>query len=350
MKHPTFIVPKTLFIVKRRYGYENCVPGYSKESSSGLFNSANFVSNMLIRSGIESSVVDVVDNNDIEREVFNFRPTHVFIEALWVTPDKLKLLAKKYPSIQWVIRIHSNTPFLANEGIAIEWLKGYLTAESRNVQIAPNSKLLLRDLYALSTDVGWFVYLPNYYEFSPANPCALKNPTEIHVGCFGAIRPLKNQLIQAIAAIKFANSLSRTLVFHINSARVEQRGNPVLKNIQALFSGGSHRLVEHQWLDRKQFLAVIGSMDINLQVSLTETFNITAADSVNEFVPVVVGKDIDWVDKDRHADTSSSEAIVIKMKELWEGNMLKSTKKNWLDLHLHNAKAKGTWLRFLIEK
>jgi len=37
--------------------------------SSGLFNSATMVSNMLLANGVFSKVVEVVDNNGIDREV-----------------------------------------------------------------------------------------------------------------------------------------------------------------------------------------------------------------------------------------------------------------------------------------
>lgn len=51
-------------------------------NSTGLHNSAQFVSNFLNQSGIESKVVSVVDGNDIDRVVTQYNPSHVFIEAL----------------------------------------------------------------------------------------------------------------------------------------------------------------------------------------------------------------------------------------------------------------------------
>ena len=64
--------PSTLFICKERsYGV-----------SYGLINSAQFVANFLNKNGVESHVITVIDNNDIDREVTKYKPTHVFIEAL----------------------------------------------------------------------------------------------------------------------------------------------------------------------------------------------------------------------------------------------------------------------------
>ena len=141
-------MPKALFIVKRKEGFSGA-SGYSQEMRSGLFNSAKFVSNMLDRLGLDSKVVDVVDNNCINREVCLYRPTHVFIEALWVVPSKIEQLAKLHPDVKWIIRIHSNTPFIANEGVAIDWILGYLAIDSPNVIIAPNSKNFLGDLISI---------------------------------------------------------------------------------------------------------------------------------------------------------------------------------------------------------
>jgi hypothetical protein len=50
--------------------------------------------------------------------------------------------------------------------------------------------------------------------------------------CFGAIRPLNNQLFQAVAATEYARRIGRKLRFHINASRTKQRGENVLKNIR----------------------------------------------------------------------------------------------------------------------
>src|SRR5205814_4697667 len=94
--------------------------------SSGLFNSAHFISDMLNDAlGYESKLVIVTDGNDIDREVANFNPAIVIIEALWVTPDKISELSKLHPDVQWLMRNHSALPFLALEGLAVEWMGEY---------------------------------------------------------------------------------------------------------------------------------------------------------------------------------------------------------------------------------
>src|SRR5687767_3265214 len=107
---------RILFVVKNRidtYGI-----------SVGLINSSRFVSEALNKRGWESKVVRVVDANSIDREVTNYNPDLVIIEALFVTPEKIReiLSITRHQKRQWTIRIHSKTSFLQQEGIALDWL------------------------------------------------------------------------------------------------------------------------------------------------------------------------------------------------------------------------------------
>ena len=335
---------KALFILKKRnnYGESTYLTGFT----SGLYNSAKFVSDMLNHTGIASKVVEVVDNNSIDAEVSQYGPTHVFIEAMWVVPSKFEVLQKLHPKVKWVVRVHSDVPFLANEGIAIEWIKAY--AKLANVRVAPNSRLCMDDLQVIIPKHK-LVYLPNYYQFEPSSRCAEPaNDDTVRVGCFGAIRPLKNQLIQAIAAIRFAEAIGKKLEFHINSSRVEQKGCNVLKNLRALFADSQHELVEHLWLPRKEFLPVIGGMDINMQVSFTETFNIVAADSINEFVPVVVSDSIGFTDHKWYARPTGGKEITEKLLAVYQGDRKNIARTNWISLQKANLISVRVWLEYMI--
>jgi len=144
--------PRVLFILKRHECY-----GSGLDRSSGLQNSAEFVSEMLVAAGLESKTVTVVDNNDVDREVSRYRPDVAMIEALWIVPEKFDVLKRLHPNVKWVVRVHSKLPFLAHEGCALGWLRGY---GSRGVVIAPNSDVMCRDLAGLNLQP---VYLPNCY-------------------------------------------------------------------------------------------------------------------------------------------------------------------------------------------
>jgi glycosyltransferase involved in cell wall biosynthesis len=314
--------PRILFVLKYR---EASWGAYGQGGlSSGLLNSATFVKDMLVAEGIDAKLVQVVDNNCIDREVALFKPTHVIIEALWVVPEKIELLAKLHPTVKWVIRNHSETPFLANEGIAVEWLLKYV--QIPNVVISNNAPRAQRDFLFLARQVlgalarDKVVYLPNFYPIldSYLQHTKLDHQHGAHhvlnVGCFGAIRPLKNHLLQAVAALKYAERHGQRLRFHINATRVEGRGEPILKNLTALFEHlPEHELVEHGWLAHKEFLELVSTMDIGLQCSFSETFNIVGADFVARNVPLIGSREIPWINPIALADPNNSDAIADAM-------------------------------------
>src|SRR5579859_1426173 len=234
---------KLLFVLRHRdqpwgdYGY-----GSPYGLSSGLRNSVRFVVEMLHLLGIHAKWVEVHDDNCIDCEVKAYNPTHVILEAFWVRPSKIDDLRPLHPYVTWIVRDHSETPFLANEGIAFEWIAGYL---KRDVEITCNAPRALIDMEAVAGAYGYgnlVSFAPNYYPVhAPTNhtsgiPHPPRADDTIKIGCFGAIRPLKNQMSQAIAALRYAQVLGKKLEFYINSTRAEQGGNPVLKNLRGLFA------------------------------------------------------------------------------------------------------------------
>ncbi len=310
---------KVLFILKRKSDYTT--PTTSPGLSTGLYNSASFVNDVLVDLGVESKMVVVIDGNSIDREVYLYKPTHVIIEALWVTPTKFSELVRLHPKVTWIIRLHSELPFLANEGMALDWLGEY--GMFRNIVVAVNSTRMIDEMREYLRYKGVpsselndkVIYLPNYYP--PEFKRKEYNTDEfIDIGCFGAIRPLKNQLVQALAALKAAEQLGKKLRFHINADRIEMKGAPVLHNLEGLFSHvheRGHRLVSHSWVERDEFLKICASMDIGMQVSFSETFNIVAADLISQGVPVVGSKEIPWMACLFAADPNDSDQICRKL-------------------------------------
>lgn len=321
---------KVLFILKYR---ENPDGSYSNGGlSSGLANSARFVYQMLLDNGIEAALEHAIDNNCIDRLVTEHKPTHVIIEAYWVVPDKFEVLTKLHPNVKWIIRNHSELPFLSSEGIAIDWTCRYVSYN--NVFVSGNSprvlsemKTIIKHSYPYWSDekvLNSVWYLPNYY-ISESTPRAKQLPESsiINIGCFGAIRPLKNQLLQAVSAIKFAESIGKTLHFHINSTRIEGGATDnALKNIRALFkhTGNSgHMLIEHGWLDHDSFINMLkNEIDVGMCVSHSETFCIVAADLITSGVPLVASKEVVWASSLSQADPNSSDSIVNHLQSAWK--------------------------------
>lgn len=302
---------KILFLLKKNSEY-----GYQIGVRSGLYNSVNMLSKEIEKNFLaEVKIAICIDGNSIDKELHDYKPNIAIIEALWVTPDKLKELRKLHPNIMFVVRIHSEIPFLSNEGIAIDWIKGYQTISSTIVGF--NSKNAF-DLFSKVLK-GDFLYLPNVYDSELVDNIKchasrrFKQGSELNIGCFGAIRPMKNQLFQAFLAIIFADKYKLKLKFHVNGTRIEQKGEPVLKNLRALFKDSNHELIEHPWMDREEFLDLVSKMDLGMQLSLNESFNIVAADFVAMGVPIVVSETIDWMPSHLTANIEYYDDILSKM-------------------------------------
>lgn len=351
--------PRVLFLVKKSQKFYS----YS-HNSSGLFNSARFVSDMLNQNSAVSEIVEVVDANSIDREVNRFKPNIAIIEAYWVTPAKFVELKKLHPKVKFIVRNHSKPEFLAQEGMAFEWSLEYL---AMGISIACNSPEMV---YALKSLCSWdgtskdrIFYLPNYYideQNSAVNKCLPRaNPTSeerevLNIGCFGAIRPLKNNINQAIAAIKVADAYKMKLKFHVNSSRVEGGAENIVKNLHAIFhaQGGEHELVEHAWLDHGDFLGLVKKMDIVSQVSFSETFNIVCADAIVSKVPVVVSPQVCWVDDNvvRQPDPTDVMEIYLAFHQILrltdtEAKDLLVQQHNGLDEY--NASSRVVWLEYV---
>lgn len=334
------MVPRILFVCKQRndkYGV-----------SFGLINSCQFVCNALKRFGIEGKTVQVIDNNYIDREVAAFKPTHVFIEALWVVPEKFHVLIPLHPRVKWHVRLHSCIPFLSHEGIALDWLKKYYeevqSAYPGRFFITANNIDVVRSFAGAFNIPVWHypnIYYPPEYEHVhvPYNAKSF-----IDIGCFGAIRPMKNHLYQAIAAITFGNIEDKKIRFHINSNRIEQKGEASVKNIERSFEGTRHELVKHEWMDHKRFIGLVRSMDIGMQVSFSESFNIVAADFVHNNIPIVGSPEIDWLSMFYQAEPTNLESIVTGLQTAYHG---KSLNMHWLNkwgLNRYNKRSTELWI------
>lgn len=333
---------RILFICKKNetYGFQS----YTRRSS-GLYNSTRFIVESLASRGIHAKIVEVNDNNDIDREVTLFKPNRVIIEALWVVPEKFDVLKPLHPEVDWFVHMHSGMPFLALEGIAMGWLHEYAKNGIGIIANSPESYEAFKCVF----NNDRLVLLPNVYlsTFSEVKPFRSKNRTTIDIGCFGAVRPMKNHLLQAMAAIRFADENGLRLHFHINGSRLETNGDPVLKNLIHLFAGteGVHSLIRHHWMEPEEFLeALHRSIDIGMQVSLTETFNVVSADYVTAGLPIVVSKEVKWASRFSKAEDDSVDSIVSALYRVAGSKM--GIRRNQHLLRKYSKRAQEMWFEF----
>lgn len=345
---------KVLFLLKRRPDFDpekHTIGGLS----TGLYNSANFMNELLNDNGVESNLEVCIDNNVIDRFVTKYRPSIAIIEAFWVVPPKFLVLSKLHPSVTWIIRIHSDMPFLASEGNSMDWIAEYV--KHPNIIVAPNSSRMFQELrFYLGHLNNWseeklnekVIYLPNYYPQDYKQKSLQLEDGYINISCFGAVRPLKNQLLQAISAVKFAVSIDRKLRFHINSGRIEMKGEPVLNNLKGLFqhlADNGHELISHEWRPRDEFLDLCAKMDIGLQVSFNETFNIVAADHISQGVPIIGSTEIPWADPTYCADPVDSHDIYNKL-HITFSNIEQNCRSHEDRLTKYTETSKRYWLEY----
>lgn len=319
---------KVLFILKRRPDFDSKVHTHVG-LSTGLYNSAKFMNDMMLAQGINSHLEVVEDYNKIDRQCHLHKPTHVIIEAIWVVPQKFIALQKLHPNIKWIIRVHSEMPFLAGESMAMDWLADY--SGFKNIVFGINAPRMMEEIKIyLQHRNSWadeevaerIIYLPNYYPQDYKFKDFDRNKDTLDISCFGAVRPLKNHLLQAIAAIGFAEQKGKKLRFHINAGRIEMQGGPVIKNLKSVFQqihGKGHELVNHLWRPRDEFLELCSEMDIGLQCNLSETFNIVGADLISQGIPLIGNADeIPWALPEFSADPNDTKDIIKQLHHAYD--------------------------------
>ena len=225
---------------------------------------------------------------------------------------ELSQLVHTHTEIEWAVCSHSNVGFLAADpqGIANLRLDGALADSAVNFSLTTNSKRLKtwwRKAYHQHMSL-----MPNLYDvdgqlpqYSPWHPGSL-----LKIGCFGAIRPLKNQISAAGAALEISNRLRTDCEFWINSGRTEGAGSIVLKSITEILDGIPNiKLREAPWQSWPCFRAEVRTMHLLIQTSYTESFNMVTADGVAEGVPSVTSDAIDWVPESWQAPADDVNAI-----------------------------------------
>ena len=155
-----------------------------------------------------------------------------------------------------------------------------------------------------------------------------------------------------MCAIEAADKIGKKLKFHISvDISIDKNGentNPVLKNLEEIFSGNTHELVKHYWLENSTFHELIKTMDVGLQLSYTESFNIVSADFVKQGVPIIVSDAIKWMPNFLKSSTVDYHSTIKKIVKIYKlrhcGLIMKISRRN---LRRYNKKAKLDWLYFM---
>ena len=267
-------------------------------SHIGLGVSALNTAKVLKRHGVPVSafaINSIVDLDNFLRS--NPDTTHVVISAAWLPVLDLGHLVVRYPGIEFAVNIHSNVGFLQADANGVKLLGSYvhLQKELLNFHVSGNSEEFvdwLTEVYSVEAE-----FLPNLYNLDStvmANR-PLYNGGTIRIGAFGACRPLKNFLTAAAAACAISKELRVPVEFYMNGGRPDGGGS-VEHAIKALVhSQPNVTLKILNWAAWPDFLDILETLHLMIQVSYTESFNIVTADGIAKGVPSVVSAAIPWV-------------------------------------------------------
>jgi hypothetical protein len=283
-------------------------------SHVGLGVSAVNTAKTLQAAGIYAEVWPILGTQSLSELIAKASPppSHVVIGAPWLpTPGLQGDLVFKFPAVQFAVVCHSNVGFLQNDPTAIKNFREDLDLEqgSLNFKAGGNSKRLCS--WVTSSYSRPCLWLPNLYYMEGLGPVYRRQWTggTIKIGAFGAVRPLKNHLSAAAAALEISNDLHTEVEFHISVGRIEG-GSTVVRSIDAMLGGVPNmKLVKDEWYRWPQFRHLVRSMNILMQPSYTETFNMVTADGASEGVPSVTSDAIEWSPSYWQADVDDPLSI-----------------------------------------
>ena len=284
----------------------------------GLGVSANMVATVLCEAGLDVRAVGMFDGYEIE-DYLRATPgvTHVVIYAPWIDMAFLAGLAGRWPTIQFTVTIHSNLAFLQSDAFAVKIIRQgtELSKHVPNFVISSNNRVTSE---FIATAYGVMIpYLPNLYVLDSQEPYEFRGvPNVLHVGLFGATRPLKNLMTGVGAGILMAKYFRPVHLF-ISSGRVEG-GEGILRAVNELAKDHKHfKLEVAEWMEWPEFTRFVKTMNVQLQPSFSESFNNVVADGASQYVPAAVSPAITWApDRWKVANPDNVEEFAVRATTL----------------------------------
>jgi hypothetical protein len=265
-----------------------------------------------------------------EADTLMLRPSELDSDVIviegagWVSTKTVAALSKLGPRV--IVRTHAAPEFLYYEFPGPVSTSAYLE----------QARAAGAELAFVSADLaGRFkgTYLPIYYPVGPAPTEKAAIGDTVDVGCFGAIRPLKNHMGELVAIARARDTRGGTFRMHINSTRVEGCSTilPELKDAARAFG---IELVRHEWTP--DFWKGIS---VGLFGSFAESFCLTAADFVRAEIPSVLGDHIPWADNGCTTDVRSTSIALVSVINDPTHNVY----WNWRGLTAHSVRAGKCW-------
>lgn len=329
-----------------------CYRSYHKEpqiSHGGLGICAQNTSKTLIQFGIDATVWPLSNAEELDLKLSaNPDVTHVVIQAPWIPSPILLGISQKYPKTQFAVNCHSNVGFLQTEPEAVTKMIDLLdlNQSTHNIQCAGNCEDFTN--WITNAYQAPATLLPNLYYLNDVSHThrPLWNGGTFRIGIFGAPRPQKNVMTGVAAAVELAQMLKTKTEIWFNEGRDETHGKTILAACRKAIE--RNPFCEYRgfsWAAWPAFRRHIGSMNLLIQASYTESFNQVTADGIAVGVPTVVGPAIRWVPNDWKADPDSAHSIACVGHGLVHNPF---TQRDGLKaLHRHNDWGLMHWKRFL---
>lgn len=292
--------------------YRNFHARSSAASHIGLGVNALHTAKCLRKAGIGCDIYPVWKPEDIETELHKHGGiTHAIIEAPWIEAPRMAKFTLNHPHVHFVVRAHSQIGFLQVEAGAIRIMRDLVALQegSLNFTLSANSKQL--SAFFAKSYQAHCLYLPNLYDLARTTRRSPAHATgrTLRIASFGALRILKNHATAAAAALTIAQQRHCDLEFFITVNR-EEHGKGVLDSLRQMFVSVPYaKLHEVPWQTWPEFRRTVAHMDLCIQVSYTETFNLVTADAAAEAIPSVVSSAIEWTPRHWRADVDSSDDV-----------------------------------------
>ena len=277
-------------------------------SHIGLGVAAINTAKVLQRDGLPTQVWPVVSAADLRARLVKTPSDQVIISAPWIPTLDMHALSTDFPDTQFAVVCHSNVGFLQADRNGVKLVRELMDLEmaTSNVHLAGNSRRFCQ--WVTQAFGVPCAYLPNLYYLSNCAPRPRGPFTggTLRIGAFGATRPLKNLMSAAGAALEIARGVRAPLEFWISAGRTEGGGDGVLAAVNEMLTGLPHvSLKLNGWQTWPEFRKTIANMQLLLQPSYTESFNMVTADGVAEGVSSVVSDAIDWAPSDWKAEVDN---------------------------------------------
>jgi hypothetical protein len=297
--------------------------------------------------GYDAVVIAAKNNVDVVEAIRKHGLTHVVIAAPWLSALDVDTMVRHFKHVKFAIVAHSNVGFLQADPGALALLRRYalIAAEVPNLKVGGNSVIFAN--WFSTVYGGEKLLLPNLYELKHHAEPGGRNDGVLRVGTFGAIRPQKNVMTSAAAAVLLSRIMGVPVEFHVSTGREDGGGATILNAIRQMMIGvPGVELVERHWSNWVEFKRIIREMDILFQMSYTESFNMVTADGLSEGITSVTSDAIVWVPEDWHArsdDVFSVASVAVRLLSRHKSELHKGQKA----LREHNEKGFQYWVEFL---